>query len=187
MYDSILNNELKDAGVLNYLTSHDDGQPFDNRREMPYKTATMLLLTPGASQIYYGDESARNLIIDGAVGDATLRSSMNWNAIQNSKETRRIIKHWQKLGQFRANHMAVGAGRHQLISKKNGLIFSRTRKEDKVIIGINLPEGEKNIDVSSVFKDSDTLYDAYSKKSLKVIKGIVSINSRFEIILIQKL
>jgi alpha-amylase len=187
MYDSILNDELKDAGVLNYLTSHDDSQPFDNRREMPHKTATMLLLTPGASQIYYGDESARNLIIDGAVGDATLRSFMNWNAIQNSEETKRIIKHWQKLGQFRANHMAVGAGRHQLISEENGLIFSRTRKEDKVIIGINLPEGEKNIDVSSVFKDSDTLYDAYSKKSLKVIQGVVSINSTFEIVLIQKI
>ena len=81
-YSTILNNELKGKTILNYLTSHDDGQPFDKSREKAFKAANMLLLTPGASQIYYGDETNRNLIIEGTNGDATLRSFMNWDDIE---------------------------------------------------------------------------------------------------------
>ena len=185
-YDTILNNDLKGYGVLNYLTSHDDGQPFDKERKMPYKTATMLLLTPGTSQVYYGDESARDLIIEGTVGDATLRSFMNWDAINGNNETKSILNHWQKLGQFRVNHLAVGAGKHQLISEDNGLVFSRTRKDDKVVIGINLSKGNKKINVSSVFKDGEKLNDFYSNQTLKVNNGKVVLNSEFDIVLLEK-
>jgi alpha-amylase len=185
-YDSILNNELKGYGILNYMTSHDDGQPFDKERIMPYKTATVLLLTPGTSQVYYGDESARNLIIDDAVGDATLRSFMNWNDIQTKDETQKILQHWRKLGQFRANHMSVGAGKHQLISEENGLVFSRIRKDDKIIAGINLPKGNKVLHVSSVFKDGIILNDFYSNQRLEVKDGKVVLNSHFDIVLLEK-
>lgn len=185
-YDSILNNGLKDYGILNYLTSHDDGQPFDKERKQPYKTATMLMLTPGTSQVYYGDESARDLTIDGAVGDATLRSFMNWNDIEQDAETQKIMTHWQKLGQFRANHMAVGAGRHHLISNENGLVFSRIRNDDKIIAGINLPKGKKVINVKSVFENGDTLHDFYSKKSSIVKQGVVTLESEFDIVLFEK-
>ncbi|AUC84647.1 alpha-amlyase [Polaribacter sp. ALD11] len=186
-YDSILNTELKNYGILNYMTSHDDGQPFDKERQMSYKTATMLFLTPGTAQVYYGDESARNLTIEGTVGDATLRSFMNWNEIQTIEETQKILTHWQKLGQFRANHMAVGAGRHALISEENGLVFSRVRNEDKVVIGINLAEGNKVITVSSVFKDGDIVNDFYSNQSIKVKGGQVAVNSDFDIVLLEKI
>ena len=185
-YDSILHSNLKGYSVLNYMTSHDDGQPFDKEREMPFKTATMLMLTPGASQVYYGDETARDLTIEGAVGDATLRSFMNWDATQNST-TQKILSHWQKLGQFRANHMAVGAGKHQLISKENGVVFSRVRKDDKIIAGINLPKGEKSLEVSSIFKNGEQLKDCYSNQVVEVKDGKVSINSDFDIVLLEKL
>lgn len=185
-YDSILHSNLKGYSVLNYMTSHDDGQPFDKEREMPFKTATMLMLTPGASQVYYGDETARDLTIEGAVGDATLRSFMNWDATQNST-TQKILSHWQKLGQFRANHMAVGAGKHQLISKENGVVFSRVRKDDKIIAGINLPKGEKSLEVSSIFKNGEQLKDCYSNQVVGVKDGKVSINSDFDIVLLEKL
>lgn len=185
-YDSILHSNLKGYSVLNYMTSHDDGQPFDKEREMPFKTATMLMLTPGASQVYYGDETARDLTIEGAVGDATLRSFMNWDATQNSS-TQKILSHWQKLGQFRANHMAVGAGKHQLISKENGIVFSRVRKDDKIIAGINLPKGEKSLEVSSIFKNGEQLKDCYSNQVVEVKDGKVSINSDFDIVLLEKL
>ena len=185
-YDSILNNGLKDYGILNYLTSHDDGQPFDKERKLPYKTATMLMLTPGTSQVYYGDESARDLTIEGTIGDATLRSFMNWDDIEQDEETKKIMTHWQKLGQFRANHMAVGAGRHQLISDKNGLIFSRIRNDDKIIAGINLPKGQKVINVASVFENGDKIHDFYSKKSVDVKQGMISIESEFDIVLLEK-
>ena len=185
-YDAILHNELKGYGILNYMTSHDDGQPFDKERKMPYKTATMLLLTPGTSQVYYGDESARGLTIDNSFGDATLRSFMNWNDIKTKEETQKILQHWQKLGQFRANHMAVGAGKHQLISEDNGLVFSRIRNEDKIIAGINLSKGNKVLNVSSVFKNGDTVSDFYSNQIIEVKDGKVTLNSTFDIVLLEK-
>lgn len=185
-YDSILNTNLKEYGVLNYMTSHDDGQPFDKERTMPYKTATMLLLTPGTSQVYYGDESARDLTIEATVGDATLRSFMNWADIKKDKNTQNILQHWQKLGQFRANHMSVGAGKHQLISEENGLVFSRIRKDDKIIAGINLPKGNKELIVSSIFKNGEKLNDFYSNQIVEVKDGKVIVNSEFDIVLLEK-
>lgn len=189
-YDQLLNNELEDHGTLNYLTSHDDGQPFDKEREKPYETATILLLSPGASQVYYGDESARPLIIEGTVGDATLRSFMNWEDIKNDEETQKILAHWQKLGQFRNAHPAVGAGRHQIISA-SPYYFSRSFNEnaieDKVVVGINLPEGEKSIDVSGSFEDGEELHDAYSGFSAEVKDGKVVINSEFDIVLLERI
>ncbi|QVY66657.1 alpha-amylase family glycosyl hydrolase [Polaribacter sp. Q13] len=186
-YDSLLHTDLKGYGVLNYLTSHDDGQPFDKERELPYKTATMLLLTPGTSQVYYGDESARDLTIEGTVGDATLRSFMNWNDIKTKAKTQKILKHWQKLGQFRANHPAVGAGKHTLISKENGMVFSRVRNTDKIIVGINLQKGIKEIQVSSLFKNGEKLNDFYANQEVEVKDGKVIVNSDFDIILLEKL
>jgi len=186
-YDSLLNSELKGYGVLNYMTSHDDGQPFDKERQNPYKTATMLLLTPGTSQVHYGDESARSLTIDGTIGDATLRSMMNWEDINNLDDTKKILTHWQTLGQFRANHPAVGAGKHQVISEENGLVFSRVYNQDQVIIGIDMFESAINIDVSSIFKDGDLLKDTYSNQEVVVKSGKVDFISKFSIVLLEKI
>ena len=185
-YDTILQNDLKSYGVLNYMTSHDDGQPFDKERKMPYKTATMLFLTPGTSQVYYGDESARNLIIEGAVGDAALRSFMNWDDINNNTKTKNILNYWQKLGQFRANHMAVGAGKHEFISEKKGLVFSRVRNDDKVVIGLDLPKGNKEIIVSSIFKNGEKVNDFYSNQTVEVKDGKVRFTSKDTVVLLEK-
>ncbi|MEP3205008.1 MAG: alpha-amylase family glycosyl hydrolase, partial [Gilvibacter sp.] len=101
-YDSILNTgSLKQYGVLNYLTSHDDGYPFDKERTRTFEAANFLFLTPGASQVYYGDESARDLVIEGTQGDATLRSFMNWNDIESNTDTQKLLTHYQKLGAFK--------------------------------------------------------------------------------------
>ncbi len=189
-YDSILNTSLKGFSTVNYLTSHDDGQPFDKAREKPYETATRLLLAPGASQVYYGDELARTLIVEGTEGDATLRSFMNWDAIQNNKTTKKILAHWQKLGKFRSNHPAVGAGTHEMISEVENYVFSRAYSEgdfvDTVIVGLNLTKGEKIVDVSAKFKDGDKLHDAYSGTNANVTNGKVSIDSAFDIVLLER-
>jgi len=186
-YDSILQTDLNNYGILNYMSSHDDGQPFDRDRNMPFKTATMLLLTPGTSQVYYGDETARGLTIEGAVGDANLRSLMNWENLKTDPQTQQIHTHWQKLGQFRANHLAIGAGKHQLISQvSNQLVFSRAYKEDRVVVGLNFNNKNKIIYVSSVFKNGDELHDFYSKQKIKVVDGKVKFNSEFDIVLLEK-
>ena len=153
------------------------------------ETATLLLLTPGTSQVYYGDESARSLVVEGTHGDATLRSFMNWDAIENNNETKKILSHWQKLGKFRANHPAVGAGRHFMISQTPHVFartFAKDSFEDSVIVGLNLNKGEKELSISTYFADGDTLRDAYSGNSVVVIDGKVKINSEFDIVLLER-
>lgn len=188
-YSDILNSDLKGYGVLNYLSSHDDGQPFDPSREKPFETANKLLLCPGASQVYYGDESARSLVIAGTQGDATLRSFMNWEAIQNDAKTKAVLRHWQKLGQFRVNHPAVGAGTHKMMSQEP-YVFSRTfikgDYKDEVVVALGLPKGEKSIDVQGIFSDEDKLFDAYSNTQVNVRNGKVTLDSSFDMILLER-
>ena len=189
LYSDVLRSDLAGFGTMNYLSSHDDGQPFDATREKPFEAGTMLLLSPGTSQTYYGDESARSLIIKGTQGDATLRSFMNWDAISNDAKTKEVVTHWQKLGKFRANHPSVGAGIHSWISDKP-YSFSRTYTKgeysDTIVIGLEQPKGEKVLVVSSVFKDGVKLHDAYSGKDVIVKEGKVTIISDETIVLLEK-
>ena len=186
-YDYKLQNDLKGFSVLNYLSSHDDGQPFDPKREKPFETATKLLLSPGASQVYYGDESARSLVIEGTVGDATLRSFMNWDEFTEKQD---ILNHWIKLGQFRRNHLAVGAGKHQLISKEPFVFsreYSKGEYKDAVVVCLKDSKDKTEIEVSSIFKDGDNLIDYYSGEKMTVKNGKVMTNSSHEVILLEKI
>jgi alpha-amylase len=187
-YSSILNNDLKDFGTLNYMTSHDDGSPFDVKRVKTFETMTKLLLSPGTSQIYYGDESARPLVVEETVGDATLRSFMNWKEINNNQNTKSLLKHVQKLGKFRANHPAIGAGTHQMITKEPYLFYRSFYKDDYkdiVVVGLDLPLGTKTLDVSKIFKNGDIIHDAYSNLDITVENGKAVINSKYEIALLE--
>lgn len=189
-YYNHLSNELKGFGILNYISSHDDGSPYDPLREKAYQAANVLLLSPGASQVYYGDESARILKVEGAEGDANLRSFMNWEAIGSNTPQQEVLNHWQKLGQFRANHPAVGAGIHQMITKEPYMFYRSYQKgnfNDLVVIGLDLNRGSKTIDVSKVFEDGDQLHDAYSGQQATVKNGKVIITSDDNIVLIEKL
>jgi len=188
-YNTILNDELKGFGTVNYLSSHDDGRPFDAQRKKPFETANKLLLSPGTSQVYYGDESSRSLIVEGTEGDATLRSMMNWDSIAKRQHTKDVLTHWQKLGQFRAKHPAIGAGKHQMITASPYYFYRSYQKgnyKDLVVVGLDLKQGEKIIDVSKVFEDGDTLHDAYSGQTQVVEKGTITIQSPFEIVLLEK-
>jgi len=189
-YDTHLQSQLKGYGVVNYLTSHDDGQPFDRNREKPFEAATKLLLAPGTSQIYYGDELARAINIKDAEGDAKLRSFMNWEDLKENPETKKLLLHWQKLGQFRRNHPSIGAGTHHLISKAPYLFYrdyENNEFKDRVLVGLNLGKGEKVIEVSKVFNDAEKLRDAYSNEEVEVKNGKVTVNSAFDIVLLEKL
>ncbi|WP_224491022.1 alpha-amylase family glycosyl hydrolase [Robertkochia flava] len=186
-YDSLLSTKLKNKSVLNYLTSHDDGAPFDKARKRTFESATKLLLSPGASQVYYGDETARKLQIDGASGDAHLRSFMNWNELQNNKEVQKLHAHWQKLGTFRRDHPAVGAGKHQMIST-TPYIFSRTLKTDsfkeRVVIGLDLKPGLKTLTIGNAFEQGTVVTDHYSGKKAKVEHGMVRIDTPYTLVLL---
>ena len=188
-YNSILQNDLKGHTVMNYTTSHDDGWPFDKKRERTFEAGTKLLLAPGIAQVYYGDESARKLDIAGAQGDATLRLFMNWEELKTDTSKKELLLHYQKLGQFRANHPAVGAGVHQQISAAP-YVFSRSfAKEnytDAVVVGLDLPVGPKEISVGKIFVDGTKVKDTYSGKISIVSDGKVALDSPFSIVLLQK-
>jgi alpha-amylase len=189
LYSNVLHHDLKGLGAMNYISSHDDGQPFDAKREKSLLAGTLLLLSPGTSQVYYGDESARSLVIEGTLGDATLRSFMNWEEITSNEKSKKTLAHWQKLGQFRNNHPSIGAGIHQQISEKP-YVFSRTyAKEnyvDKVVVGINPVKGKKSISVGNIFSDGELLRDSYSNKEVTVVNGMVELNTEQTIVLLEK-
>jgi len=188
-YSNILNSDLAAFGVMNYISSHDDGSPFDPTRERIFEGANKLLLSPGASQVYYGDEYARSLVIEGTVGDATLRSTMEWDTIQNDTKAQDILAHWQKLGKFRSNHPSIGAGEHIMISELP-YIFKRTYENnefvDTVVVGLELQKGNKSLNVKDVFEDGSEIHDAYSNIKAIVKDGIVQIDSPFTIVLLEK-
>ncbi len=184
-YSKMLQSDLNGKTVMNYLTSHDDGQPFDKERRRTFEAGTKLLLAPGISQVYYGDETARSLIIEGAEGDATLRSNMNWSDIQYKDSAKKLLEHYGKLGKFRAGHPAVGAGVHQMISSAP-YWFTRTYNNDKVLIGLDLNEGSKTVSVNNFFADGTRLRDAYSGKTAKVENGQVTIDTGFQIVLFER-
>lgn len=190
-YSDILNKDnMQSVGVLNYLTSHDDGSPFDPQREKSYETATKLLLSPGAAQIYYGDETARPLIIEGANGDANLRSFMNWDDLA-APSYQTLLGHWQKLGQFRKNHLSIGAGQHQQL-QASPYLFKRTlpveeQPADQVLIGLDLDQGIKKISVYDTFPEGAQVRDFYSGTVATVEEGEITIDSPYDILLIEAL
>ena len=193
-YSTRLQDSLGGKHVMNYISSHDDSQPFDLNREKAIEAGTKLLLCPGATQIYYGDESSRLLEKKGANGDANLRTFMNWDEIErnesiNGVKVLAVMNHWQKLGQFRNEHPAVGAGVHKMISEKP-YYFSRNYKsetfEDKVVVGLELEKGKKEISVKDIFEDGMQLKDYYSGQSIEVKNGKVSLETDFDILLLAK-
>ncbi len=192
LYSDQLYGPLKGLSVLNYLSSHDDGGPFDKQRVKTIEAGTKLLLCPGASQVYYGDESSRELDIKGTHGDATLRSFMNWkemesNVIRNDVPIAKVLLHYQKLGQFRREHLSVGAGKHQMISEKP-YIFSRIYESrdfsDRVVAGIDMEPGKKEIDLNGLFENGTVLRDYYSGEKASVKEGKLSLDTPHTMVLL---
>jgi alpha-amylase len=82
----------------------------------------------GIAQVFYGDESARSLVVEGTQGDATLRSFMNWDAIKKILK-QKTLSHWRKLGQFKKT-ILLGAGIHKISTQP--YTFSRTYSNEKI-------------------------------------------------------
>ena len=187
-YADTVNKAGSGLQVLNYLTSHDDGTPFDKERLRNEETAIKLLLSPGTAQIYYGDETGRTLIVEGTTGDATLRSKMNWEDIEQKDDTKKLLAHWQKLGKFRRDHPSVGAGQHKMISE-GPYVFARTYSDneytDQVVIALDLSAGKKELDLGGTFDEGTLLRDAYSGKEVKVENGKAVLDTPFDIVLFE--
>jgi alpha-amylase len=70
-------------------------------------------------------------------------------------------------------------------------VFSRTftkgKYNDKVVIGLDLPKGEKSIPVGAIFANGSKVKDTYSGKTATVVKGKVTLTTDFGIVLLEKL
>ena len=191
-YDTLLHGPLKGKSVLNYISSHDDGGPFDKERKRTIEGGTKLLLCPGGVQIYYGDETGRSLSVE-ADGDATLRSFMNWDQLKegtsiNGISTQEILEHWQKVGSFRRDNPAIGAGRHQMISAQPYVFkrsYSYNNQENKVVVGLDLPKGSKTINVSGVFANKTKVKDAYGEVFAIVEAEHITVDTPYDVVLIE--
>ena len=185
---ALRDGELRGVSIINYSSSHDDDTPWDAARKYPFLAGTRLLLSPGGAQIYYGDEVARPLVVAGARGDANLRSNMSWQAMEGPAYTAEFLEHWQKLGRFRHDHPAVGAGEHQRL-RVEPYIFSRTLEKDgyvidRVIVALDLEAGPKTIMVYGLFPDGTELWDAYSGKAAVVTDGDIALDTDYDMVLL---
>ena len=187
-YDAALEGSLRGVSVLNYVSSHDDGMPYDLDRQDPLGAGTKLLLAPGAAQIYYGDEVARPLRVAGADGDANLRSLMDWGVVaRQATDSASALEHWRKLGRFRHAHPAVGAGTHRRLQAEP-YVFARTQADgpDRVVVGLGLGVGTKTLPVGGVFPDGTVLVDAYSGVRATVSADSVTLDTPFGVVLLAR-
>lgn len=157
--------------VLSYISSHDTGLTRGNLINL----GTKLIMAPGGIEIYYGDESNRQASTNTitTAKDQPSRSDMNWDSIDKD-----VLSHWQMLGQFRANHISIGAGEHKMLqSSPYAFIrtYSKNNLTDKVVIATEA-ENKSEIDVSSVWEDGLKIKDFYTNKNYTVKDGKVNVN-----------
>lgn len=184
-YAAAINSD-PDFNVLSYISSHDDSDTtmgvWNATDEKNKDFGTCLLLSPGGVQIYYGNEVNRGMAWQDFLNgndylDQRFRSDMDWDSVTGSKAS--VLEHWQKVGQFRNDHLSVGAGEHEKLSD-SPYTFSRTyhleeEDEDKVVVALPDKAGTFTISVGTVFEDGETLTDAYSGATYEVANGSVSV------------
>jgi alpha-amylase len=117
---------------------------------------------------------------------------MNWeemesNVVRNGVPIADVRLHYQKLGQFRRAHPAVGAGLHRMISE-TPYIFSRVYEteefSDRVVAGLDLKPGKKRIDLNGLFEEGTVLRDYYSGKKVAVKGDRVTVDSPYNMVLL---
>lgn len=178
-YSNLLTTELEYYSIVNAVNS-------SNSAANPFDIATKLLLSPGISQINYGTESRATSDVK---NNANKYATMNWAEVSSSPEAKMLLEHYQKLGQFRERHPAIGGGIHKTI-RPAPFIFSRGFDDgqitDRVIVALNVNKGFKDIPVASLFKTGTKLRDAYSGIVVEVRRDRVQFESDFTTVLLEE-
>ena len=126
--------------------------------------------------------------VTGAKGDANPRRNMTGGDLARGGSTANLLEHWRKLGRFRHDHPAVGAGEHRELQAKP-YIFSRTLERngvavDRVLVAMDQGKGAKNIPVFGVFPEGTELLDSYSAVTGTVTGGKISLTTPFSLVLL---
>ena len=126
--------------------------------------ATALFLSPGVAQIFYGDESGRELSdarfnVD---SDQAFRSDMNWVDVDST-----MLAHFRRLGAIRHEHPAIGSGRQTTIDTHTCV---RTLDGDTVLIALR---PGRRVRVAPVFSDGVRLTDLLTGECAVVSGGYI--------------
>ncbi|MBO5297512.1 MAG: hypothetical protein J6B03_07965 [Candidatus Homeothermus sp.] len=158
------------------VQAHPDWHPFSYLNNSYHRDADMsnmidcattLLLSPGVSQVFYGDETGRKLN-DARLNvdsDQAFRSDMDWDDVDTLQ-----LKHFQKLGKIRNTHPAIGKGRQTTIDTHT---CYREYKNDRLIIRVR-PIEKQPIVVSPFFPDGTHLTDLCTGNMATVTNGTVT-------------
>lgn len=155
------------------LATHQDWHPFSYLNNSYHRDADMsnmidcgtsLLLTPGVAQVFYGDETGRELSdarfnVD---SDQAFRSDMNWEKVNYP-----LLSHFQRLGKIRRENPVIGAGRQRTIDVHTCL---RYNANDSILIRL-MPNNGQSIDVAQYFKNGDILTELYTGQRAMVTDG----------------
>ena len=173
-------NSDPEFNQLSFISSHDE--VLAKSSQNMYDMGSAFVLLPGGIQIYYGDESGRDLVsgvnFDGAGGSGqSLRSDMNWDSMDEE-----LLAHWQKVCTFRKNHIAVGAGSNTELESTSGTAFGRTYSKGNItdrIAGVVYASANSDvtIDVSSLWANGETVINYYDGSACQVSGGKVTFNA----------
>ncbi len=171
-------NKNDNFNALTYISSHDTGLV---RKDLFYQASALMLL-PGGVQIFYGDETNRQYV-ECTIHDHENRCFMNWDDVDtNANNSADYLAHWQTLGQFRNNHVAVGAGSHKSLTASSGVAFARIYDKaevyDKVVCVIDADaDTDVTITLSGAFANGTELENIYTGDKATVEGGKVTFNS----------
>lgn len=157
---------------LSFMNNHDKGTIWTGSEAAQRLAGSLLLLAPGAVQIYYGDEYGRVNGENGTDPDQGSRSDFIWTSTRLST----VTPHWQKVGQFRNKHVAIGGGDQANISTTSGQAISRVWGSDKVAIVLGA-SGNATVTVSSLFADGTPVRNFYDGATATVTGGTVTFSA----------
>lgn len=158
------------------VAAHADWHPFSYLNNSYHRDADMnnmidcattLLLSPGVAQVFYGDETGRELSnarfnVD---SDQAFRSDMDWNNVNNEQ-----LAHFQKLGKIRQSNPVIGTGRQRTLDVHTCL---RYNDNDSVLIRL-FPDNGKAISVKGIFKEGTPVKELYTGQTTTVKEGTIN-------------
>ena len=171
------NKSIDNTGTLgNFLSSHDeDGfyQKLKNSYDSNTAQAKMLVASTiqitakGQPVIYYGEEIGMTGL--NSYPTYSNRYDFDWSKANANNQ---IYNHYKKMLNIRKEYSKVlSKGDRNTVAADNTagyLVFSRTYKDENVLVGINIKETDKTIKINVPWSGGTTLMDKYNNKAYKV-------------------
>jgi cyclomaltodextrinase len=149
----------KNLCLYNFVDNHDVNRLASTlkKTEYIYNVYTLLYTIPGVPSIYYGSEYG----IKGVKGKGTdlpLRPELELEKIDEPDY--KLFELIKRLGEIRIKNEALKYGTYeQVVVKNEQFVFSRTSKDQKIYVILNLSDKECKLDFEITFKKGIDLLD----------------------------